>query len=264
MSALSPAVKSPKIFHLSGGVLPPTPPLPDSEPPLLSETENFRDLFEGFNREFEGVSRESEELPPLELIEEGDIPRIEEARSGQDGDATSSRPPRQLRNRNVARSLKGSKTVRFCELVDCVELDQCFQEKIQFESEGALFPSFQHRDDIDAMSREKWELLYDPTPSRSLKRTRQQASRVAQQMLAKSHISTVCLLDQKTETTGYIVLSDAVTKKMDREERKYQKAMLICVQGIGASLNNNVEALDVVDGLGQSHHESLRSTKWEL
>ena len=39
---------------------------------------------------------------------------------------------------------------------------------------------------------------------------------------------------------------------------------MICVQGIGASLNSNVEALDVVDGLGQSHHESLRSTKWEL
>ena len=51
---------------------------------------------------------------------------------------------------------------------------------------------------------------------------------------------------------------------MDREERKYQKAMMICVQGIGASLNSSVEALDVVDGLGQSHHESLRSTKWEL
>ena len=80
-------------------------------------------------------------------------------------------------------------------------------------------------------------------------------------MLAKSCVSTVCLLDQKTETTGYTVLSDVVTKKMDREERKYQRAMMICVQ---ASLNNSVEALDVVDGLGQSHHDSLRSTKWEL
>ena len=40
--------------------------------------------------------------------------------------------------------------------------------------------------------------------------------------------------------------------------------MMICVQGIGASLSSSVEALDVVDGLGQSHHESLRSTKWEL
>ena len=73
------------------------------------------------------------------------------------------------------------------------------------------------------MPREKWELLYDPTPSRSLKRTRQQASIVAQQMLAKSHISTVCLLDQKTETTGYTVLSDAVTKKMDRRRKKVSK-----------------------------------------
>ena len=114
------------------------------------------------------------------------------------------------------------------------------------------------------MPRERWELLYDPTPSRALKRTRQQASIVAQQMLAKSHVSAVCLLDQKAETTGYTVLSDVITKKMDRLERKYQKAMMICVQGIGASLNSSVEALDVVDGLGQSHHESLRSTKWEL
>ena len=114
------------------------------------------------------------------------------------------------------------------------------------------------------MSRERWEILFDPTPSRSLKRTRQQASKVAQQMLAKSSVSTICLLDQKTETTGYTVLSDVVTKKMDREERKYQKAMMICVQGIGASLSHTTEALDVVDGLGQTHHESLRSTKWEM
>ena len=62
---------------------------------------------------------------------------------------------------------------------------------------------------------------------------------MAQQLLANSHISAVCLLDQCSEKTGYTVLSDAITKKMDREERKYQKAMMICVQGIGASLNSN-------------------------
>ena len=73
----------------------------------------------------------------------------------------------------------------------------------------------------------------------------------------------VCLMDQKTETSGYTVLSDIVTKKMEREERKYQKAMMICVQGIGASLNKSAEALDVVDGLGQSHHD-LRNAKWGM
>ena len=51
---------------------------------------------------------------------------------------------------------------------------------------------------------------------------------------------------------------------MDKEERKYQKAMMICVQGIGASLCKSVDALDVVDGLGESHHDSLRNTKWEM
>ena len=185
-------------------------------------------------------------------------------RTGQDGHATSSRPSRQLRNRSVARSVKDSKSVTFCEFIECIEQGQRFREKLQDEGKGTLFPSSKYKDNIDSMSRERWEILFDPTPSRSLKRTRQQASKVAQQMLAKSSVSAICLLDQKTETTGYTVLSDVVTKKMDREERKYQKAMLICVQGIGASLSHTAEALDVVDGLGQTHHESLRSTKWEM
>ena len=71
-------------------------------------------------------------------------------------------------------------------------------------------------------------------------------------------------MDQKEETSRYTVLSDAITKKMDREERKYQKAMMICVQGLGASLDKGAEALDVVDGLGQTHHDSLRNAKWEM
>ena len=83
-------------------------------------------------------------------------------------------------------------------------------------------------------------------------------------MLAKPSVSVVCLMDQKEEATGCTVLSDAITKKMDREERKYQKAMMICVQGIGASLNKSADALDVVDGSGQSHRESLRSARWEM
>ena len=66
-------------------------------------------------------------------------------------------------------------------------------------------------------------------------------------------------MDQKKDTVGYTVLSDSVTKKMDREERKYQKAMMICVQGIGVTLNKSTEALDIVDGLGHSHHDALRN-----
>ena len=53
-------------------------------------------------------------------------------------------------------------------------------------------------------------------PSRALKRTRQQASAVVQQVLAsKPSLSTVSRLDQGSETTGYTVLSDSITKKMD-------------------------------------------------
>ena len=220
-------------FPSQGGVLPPTPPLPEE---LRHSEDDMRDIFDDFNRD------PDDELPSLELIEEGDIDRIEEHpqgenlpdQNGQNKGVTSSRPPRQLRNRNVARSVKGSKSVRFHDVVECVEQDHYYQESVHLDKEGTLFPSFQSRDDIELLSRERWELLYDPTPSRALKRTRQQASVVAQQMLAKPQVSSVCLLDQKKETTGYTVLSDVITKKMDREERRYQKAMMICVQGIGA------------------------------
>ena len=40
--------------------------------------------------------------------------------------------------------------------------------------------------------------------------------------------------------------------------------MMICVQGIGASLSKNAETLDVVDGLGESYHDALCNTKWKL
>ena len=168
-------------------------------------------------------NRESDESPPLEPLNEG-LERVEEQQEiGQRG-PMSSRPPRQLRSRNVARSIKEKKIVRFHNTVECVELDQHYCEDLRLQSEQTIYPSVtisgRH---CNSMSREKWELLYDPTPSRALKRTRQQASIVAQQMLAKSHVSTVCLLDQKAETTGYTVLSDVITKKMDREERKISK-----------------------------------------
>ena len=81
--------------------------------------------------------------------------------------------------------------MKFHDIVECIELDQHYQERLHLESEHTIFLSSQYQEDIDAMPREKWELLYDPTPSRALKRTRQQASIVAQQKLAKSHVSAV-------------------------------------------------------------------------
>ena len=244
-----------RLFHLRGGVLPPTQPLIEN-----SETSEE-------NLEFD------DDLPPLIPMEEA-VPRsIEQEEADrthegvnheQPGGSTPSRNLRQLRNRTVARSIKGNQRVKFNEVTDCVYQDQHYEECIQFEKEGTLFPPLERREDLDYLSQERWELLYDPTPSRALKRTRQQASVVAQQMLAKQHVSTVCLMDKKGDTAGYTVLSDVITKKMDREEREYQKAMMICVQGIGESLTKSTEALDVVDGLEQSHHDALRNAKWEL
>ena len=139
-----------------GGVLPPI------QPP--AESEDFRDLFEDFNRE-------SDEILPLEPLDEASS-RLEEQQELGQGGFMSSRPPRQLRSRNVARSVKGGgggKTVKFHDMVECVELDQHYREKLNLEGKYTIFPSSQHQEDINAIPCEKWEPLYDPTPSRALK-----------------------------------------------------------------------------------------------
>ena len=261
------------VFHPRGGVFPPTPPLPDEGDnfdTLPDEGDNFENS-ETLPDEGDNFENLDGELPPLVPMEESDLPQghmenqvdpLSEALSQEED--RRSRPVRQLRNRSVARSVVKDRRVQFREVVDCVEQGHQYKEQILFEKEGTLLPPLEHQGDVDYLSSERWELLYDPTPSRALKRTRQQASVVAQQVLAKPSVSVVSLMDQREEATGYTVLSDAVPKKMDRDERKYQKAMMICVQGIGASLKRSADALDVVDGLGQSHHDSLRSAKWEI
>ena len=91
-------------------------------PPVQPEYDDIRDLFEDFNRE-------PDEVTPLEPVEEVSS-RIEEQEELGQGGSTSSRPPRQLRSRNVARSVKGSKTVKFHDIVECVELDQHYRESL--------------------------------------------------------------------------------------------------------------------------------------
>ena len=134
-----------------------------------------------------------------------------------------SRPSRQLRNRSVARSVSKDRKVRFQEVIECVEQDQHYRENIRVEKEGTLFPPLEHRDDLNHIPRGKWELFCDPTPSRALKRTRQQASVVTQQLLAKPSVSVVCLMDQKEETSGYTVLSDVITKKWTEKKENIKR-----------------------------------------
>ena len=98
-----------------GGVLPPIQSVHESD-------DEFRGLFEDFNRE-------SDEIPPLESVEEVSS-RLEEQHELGQGGSTSSRPSRQLRSRNVARSVKESKTVKFHDIVECMKLDHYYQEKV--------------------------------------------------------------------------------------------------------------------------------------
>ena len=81
------------VFHL-GGVLPPTPPLPDGG-----------DNFETFDPD----------LPPLVPMEESDLLRAQDdlpSEAINHEEDRGSRPARQLRNRSVARSVLSDLSLR--------------------------------------------------------------------------------------------------------------------------------------------------------
>ena len=104
---------------------------------------------------------EDEELPPLVPIEEADLPLIRASSEGETQAAPSVRPSRQLKNRSVARSVIKDRRVKFSSLVDYIDGDHRFQQTSDLDKEGTLFPPDELQGDINYMSRERWELLYD-------------------------------------------------------------------------------------------------------
>ena len=77
------------------------------------------------------------------------------SRDHASGRSTSSRNHRQLRNRTVARSIKGNQRVKFNEVIDGVCQYQHYKESIQFEKEGTVFPPLEQREDLDYLSSRK-------------------------------------------------------------------------------------------------------------
>ena len=148
--------------------------------------------------------------------------------------------------------------MKFHDIVECIELDQSYQERLHLESKHTIFPSSQYQEDIDAMPRENGNCYTcDHEVWRELD---------SKQVLWRNKgLQISCLRSLFTWPKGRDdrLYCPIWCSNQDGQGRK-KIPVMICVQGIGASLNSSVEALDAVDGLGQTHHESLRSTKWEL
>ena len=94
----------------------------------------------------------------------------------------------------VARSISKNRRVTFSSIVECVEDETSYQQNRDLDKEGTLYPPYESQGDINFMSRERWDILYDLTPSRALKRTRQHALWRYPMKQAKNELLTISSL----------------------------------------------------------------------
>ena len=97
------------------------------------------------------IEFEDDDLPPLVPIEEADLSRLEEGEIRQQPQIPqmSPRPPRELRNRSVARSVYTKKQVSFSSLVECIDSDHRYQKTQDLDKDGTLFPPYEFQGDIN-------------------------------------------------------------------------------------------------------------------
>ena len=111
-----------------------------------------------------------EDLPPLVPLEEADLPQLRASSEGETQATSSLKPPRQLRNRNVARSVITDRKVQFSSLVDCIDGDHRYQEPKSLIRKEPCFHLISIREISITCHENGWELLHDPTPSRALQK----------------------------------------------------------------------------------------------
>ena len=176
------------------------------------------------------------------------------------------RSPRNLRNRQVARSIRSEQKVHWNLQAQKREFEKTMtveQMKVEWDLQETEYIQL-NMDRQHAIMEQypkwhtKWSLLNDPVGrgmSEVLTATIQNV-RAQRKEMKKSR--KVIPLDPFHMQSEYSVLSAQLTKLIDKQERSYQKVFLNTICGQGELLNSTNHILTTIEEMGQTHRQHRR------
>ena len=178
------------------------------------------------------------------------------------------RSPRNLRNRQVARSIKPEQRIHWNLQAQCRGFDKTMtveEMKMEWDLQETEYIQLNMDRQHAIMERypkwhAKWSLLKDPVGrgmTEVLSATIQNV-RAQRKELKKSR--KVIPLDPFQMQTEYTVLSAQLTKLVDKQERSYQRIFLNSICGQGELLNSTNHILNTIEEMGQTHRQHKRRT----
>ena len=176
------------------------------------------------------------------------------------------RSPRNLRNRQIARSIRSEQKVHWNLQAQKREFEKTMtveQMKMEWDLQETEYIQL-NMDRQHAIMEQypkwhaKWSLLNDPVGrgmSEVLTATIQNV-RAQRKEMKKSR--KVIPLDPFHMQSEYTVLSAQLTKLIDKQERSYQKVFLNTICGQGELLNSTNHILNTIEEMGQTHRQHRR------
>ena len=176
------------------------------------------------------------------------------------------RSPRNLRNRQVARSIRSEQKIHWNLQAQKREFEKTMtveEMKMEWDLQEAEYIQLNLDRQHAIMERypkwhTKWSLLNDPVGRGMSEVLTATIQNVRAQRKEMKKARKVIPLDPFHMQTEYTVLSAQLTKLIDRHERSYQKVFLNSICGQGELLNSTNHILNTIEEMGQTHRQHRR------
>ena len=176
------------------------------------------------------------------------------------------RSPRNLRNRQVARSIRSEQKVHWNLQAQKREFEKTMtveQMKMEWDLQETEYIQL-NLDRQHAIMEQypkwhtKWSLLNDPVGRGMSEVLTATIQNVRAQRKEMKKARKVIPLDPFHMQSEYTVLSAQLTKLIDKQERSYQKVFLNSICGQGELLNSTNHILNTIEEMGQTHRQHRR------
>ena len=173
------------------------------------------------------------------------------------------RSPRNLRNRQVARSIQPEQRVHWNLQAQTRGFDKTMtveEMKMEWELQETEYIQLNMDRQHAIMERypkwhTKWSLLKDPVGRGMTEVLSATIQNVRAQRKEVKKSRKVIPLDPFQMQTEYTVLSAQLTKLVDKQERSYQRIFLNSICGQGELLNSTNHILNTIEEMGQTHRQ---------